>query len=73
MSPAKGSGQSRTGPAARGCAITFGISIENGGAGAADFTVKAMGSATSAYAVKYCRGTNDITVLVVAGSSEVIQ
>jgi len=63
-----GSGQSQTGSSARGGTVTFGISIENDGNGAEDFEVKATGSATSAYTVKYFRGTSDITVAVVAGT-----
>ena len=62
-----GSGQSRTGSSAPGGTITFGISIQNDGNGAEDFEVTAAGSATSAYTVKYFRGTTDITSTVVTG------
>jgi hypothetical protein len=63
-----GAGQSRTGQAARGSSITFGISIQNDGTNADRSKVKATGTATSAYAVKYFRGTTDITAAVVAGN-----
>ncbi len=63
-----GAGQSATGSAPRGGTITFGVSIENDGNGYEDFEVQATGGATSAYAVKYFRGTADITAAVVAGT-----
>ena len=63
-----GAGQSRTGSAAKGKTITFGISIQNDGSGADRFKVKATGAAASAYTVKYFHGTTDITAAVVAGS-----
>jgi alpha-tubulin suppressor-like RCC1 family protein len=65
---ATGVNQSRTGSAARGGTITFGISVENDGTGASDFKVKATGSVASAYTVTYLRGTTDITAAVVAGT-----
>jgi hypothetical protein len=65
---ANGAGQSRTGSAARGRRITFGISIQNDGAGADRFRVKATGTAASDYTVKYFRGTRDITAAIVVGS-----
>ena len=65
---ATGAGQSMTGWAVRGGTMTFGISIENDGTGYEDFEVQATGGATSAYAVRYFRGTADITAAVVAGT-----
>ena len=62
-------GQSRTGSALRGHTVTFGIAIQNDGSGAMDrFKVKATGTATTTYTVKYYRGTTDITAAVVAGT-----
>ena len=63
-----GSGQARSGSAARGNTITFSISIQNDGDFADRFDVHATGSATSMYRVKYFRGTTDITSAVVAGT-----
>ena len=63
-----GAGQSVTGSAARGGTITFAVSIENDGNGYEDFEVQATGGATSAYAVRYFRGTTDITAAVMAGT-----
>ena len=64
-----GTGQSRTGSAGPGNSITFGMSIQNDATGAADsFKVKATGTATSTYNVKYFRNTTDITAAVVAGT-----
>jgi hypothetical protein len=65
---ATGTGQGRTGSATRGHVVTFGISIQNDGAAADKFKVKATGTATSKYTVKYYRGTTDITTKVVAGT-----
>ena len=48
--------------------MTFGISIQNDGTSADSFTVKATGTATSKYTVKYFQGTTDITAAVVAGT-----
>ena len=63
-----GAGQSRTGSAAPGHSVTFGISIQNDGTSADRFKVKATGTAASGYTVKYFRGTTDITAAVVAGT-----
>ena len=63
-----GAGQSRTGSAARGKTIAFGISIQNDGTSADRFKVKATGAAASAYTVKYFHGTTNITAAVVAGT-----
>ena len=63
-----GSGQSRTGAAKRGKTITFGISIQNDGTSADSFKVRATGSATSRYTMKYLHGSTDITARVVAGT-----
>jgi hypothetical protein len=63
-----GASQSRTGSAAAGGSITFGISIQNDGSGADSFKVKATGSATTTYTVKYFRGATDISAAVVAGT-----
>ncbi len=62
-----GTSQSRTGSALRGDSITFGISIQNDGTDDR-FLVKATGVASSAYNVKYFRGTTDITTAVLAGT-----
>ena len=63
-----GSSQSRTGSALRGHYVTFGISIQNDGTNADTFRVKATGTSTTKYGVKYYRGTIDITSAVVAGT-----
>ena len=63
-----GTSQSRTGSALRGHYVTFGISIQNDGTNADQFKVKATGTATTRYSVKYYRGTTDITSAVVAGT-----
>ena len=63
-----GAGQSRTGSAARGQSISFGISIQNDGSNADMFRVKASGAAATAYTVKYLHGSTDITAAVVAGT-----
>ncbi len=65
---ATGSGQTQTGSSARGGTITFGISIQNDGNLGESFRVKASGSASSAYTVKYFRGSTDITASIVAGT-----
>lgn len=61
-------GQSRTGSAGPGESVTFGISVQNDGTSAERFTVKASGTATGGYTVKYARGTVNITPAVVAGT-----
>ena len=61
-------GQTVTGSAKKGKTITFGISIQNDGTAADSFTLKATGSAASAYTVKYYAGSTDITAKVVAGT-----
>jgi hypothetical protein len=63
-----GTAQSRTGSALRGHVLTFGISIQNDGTATDSFKVKATGTATTKYTVKYYRGTTDITTKVVAGT-----
>jgi hypothetical protein len=63
-----GAAQGRTGSAKRGKTIIFGISIQNDGMAPDSFTVKATGSTTSKYTVKYVCGTKDITASVVAGT-----
>jgi CSLREA domain-containing protein len=65
---ATGANQTKSGRAAKGSTITFGISIQNDGGTAAAFTVVATGDATSMYTVKYFRGTTDITAAVIAGT-----
>jgi hypothetical protein len=60
--------QSRTGSATPGHSVTFGISIQNDGNASDRLKVKATGTAVSGYAVKYFRGTTDITAAVVAGT-----
>jgi len=61
-------GQSRSGSAAPGHSLTFGISIQNDGASADKFRVEAAGTAADGYSVRYFRGTTDITAAVVAGT-----
>lgn len=63
-----GAGQTKSGSGARGSTITFGVSIQNDGDAKERFTVKAVGSARTGYAVRYLRGTTDITTAVVAGT-----
>ena len=63
-----GAGQSRTGSAARGHAISFGISVQNDGTSSDRIKVKATGTAATGYTVSYFRGASDITAAVVAGS-----
>ncbi len=64
-----GAGQTRTGSAARGATITYGVSIQNDSTTSADrFKVKATGAATSQYTVTYLSGVTDITSAVVAGT-----
>jgi len=63
-----GSSQGRTGSALRGHYVTFGISIQNDGTNTDSFRVKATGTSTTKYSVKYYRGTTDITSAVVAGT-----
>lgn len=63
-----GAGQGRTGSATRGRSVTFGISIQNDGTGSDRFRVRATGTSTTRYTVKYFRGTTDITAAVVAGT-----
>ncbi len=61
-------GQAAAGSALRGRVISFGISIQNDGTASDSFKVKATGTATTKYTVKYYRGTTDITSRVVAGT-----
>jgi hypothetical protein len=64
-----GAGQSKTGSATRGHAITFSITVQNDGTGAADtFKLKATGSASGNFTVAYFKGATDITSQVVAGT-----
>jgi hypothetical protein len=63
-----GASQSRTGSAARGATVTFGISIQNDGSGADQFLVAATGAANSGYKVTYFTATTDITGAIVAGT-----
>jgi len=63
-----GAGQAATGSALRGKVITFGISVQNDGNAADSFKLKATGTATTRYTVKYYKGTTDITARVVAGT-----
>jgi hypothetical protein len=63
-----GSGQARSGSAARGNTIKFSISIQNDGEFADRFELHATGSASSMYTVTYWRGTTNITSAVVAGT-----
>jgi CSLREA domain-containing protein len=63
-----GLNQTKTGSAARGSTITFGISVQNDATKADAFKVVAAGAATAGYTIKYFRGTTDITAAVVAGT-----
>jgi hypothetical protein len=58
----------RSGSAAPGHTLTFGISIQNDGTSADRFTVKATGTAVSGYSLKFFRGATEITAAVVAGT-----
>jgi hypothetical protein len=51
-----------------GVRYTFGISIQNDGNRADRFKVKATGTATTSWTVKYYHGTTNITSSVVAGT-----
>jgi hypothetical protein len=53
---------------APGHSITFGLSIQNDGNSGDRFKVKATGTGVSGYAVKYFRGTTDITAAIIAGT-----
>jgi hypothetical protein len=48
--------------------VSFGIAIQDDGTAADRFKVKATGTATTRYTVKYYRGATDITTKVVAGT-----
>jgi hypothetical protein len=63
-----GLNQTKSGSAARGATITFGISIQNDAVAADAFRVAATGAATAGYSVRFFHGTTDITAAVVAGS-----
>jgi hypothetical protein len=63
-----GSDQAKTGAALRGSTITFGISVQNDGTVSDRFTLRATGTYTVDYTVKYLRGTTDITAAIVAGT-----
>jgi CSLREA domain-containing protein len=60
--------QTKTGSAAKGSTITFGISIQNDAATADKFKVVPTGANTTGYTIKYFHGTTDITAAVVAGT-----
>ncbi len=62
-----GTSQKKTGKAAAGSTITFGVSVQNDGSAADSFRVQAGGS-TTAYNVKYKVGATDVTTAVVAGT-----
>jgi hypothetical protein len=62
------SGQARTGDAPAGHSVAFGISIQNDGSDADRIAVKGTGAASSAYTVRYFRGSTDVTGLIVAGT-----
>ena len=63
-----GAGQNRSASGAIGSTITFEIPLQNDATAAAIFKVRATGTATSAYTVKYFRGATEITTAVVAGN-----
>lgn len=63
-----GVNQTKSGSAARGSTITFGISIQNDWSGADRFRVLAGGTVSTMYRVRYFRGTTEITSAVVAGT-----
>lgn len=63
-----GSFQTKSGSAAPGNTITFGISIQNDGWASDSFRLIGTGTTNTAYTVRYLRGTTDITAAVVAGT-----
>jgi hypothetical protein len=63
-----GANQTKSGSAASGSTIAFGISIQNDAAATDSFKVFATGATTSMYGVRYFRGTTEITTAVVAGT-----
>jgi hypothetical protein len=63
-----GLNQTRTGSGSPGKTFTFTVSIQNDGTGAGKFYVRATGTAVAGYAIKYFRGTTDITTAVNAGT-----
>lgn len=63
-----GSGQSKAGSAKKGKTIVFQMSVQNDSSAADSFTLKATGSATSKFTIKYFKGTTDITARVLAGT-----
>jgi hypothetical protein len=65
---ATGLNQTKTGSAATGSTITFGISIQNDATSSDAFKVVPTGTATTGYTIKYFHGTTDITAAVVAGT-----
>ena len=56
------------GSARSGKAITFGLSIKNGGSTSAKLTLTVAGKTVKGYSVRYLRGATDITAAVVAGT-----
>ena len=63
-----GSNQTRTGSTAPGNTITFNISLQNDGDVADRLRVGATGTSATGYAIKYFRGTTDITAAVNGGT-----
>jgi CSLREA domain-containing protein len=63
-----GTNQTKTASKAPGTTVKFGISIQNDSAASDHFSVAASGQAITGYAVKYFRGTTDITAAVVGGT-----
>ena len=63
-----GAGQSVAGSAKKGKTIVYQVSVQNDGSAADRFKLKASGTATSKFTVKYFKGSTDITRKVVAGT-----
>jgi len=65
---ADGKDQTVTAGRRRGESVTFRINVQNDGNSSERFRVRALGSSTTMYNVKYFRGTTEITASVVAGT-----
>jgi Tol biopolymer transport system component len=63
-----GVGQGATGSAPRNGTITVTVKIQNDGASATKFTIRATGTASKSFDVKYFKGKTDITAAVEAGT-----
>ena len=67
MYDAAATGQALTGSAALGQVVTFGVSVQNDAPFADSFRVRATGTDTTMYDVRYYVGTTEVTAAVVAG------